>query len=51
MIDPNDSWVFHILGDDTGKSAVWVAQRVPTDHVCIVYSISTNKAYMTCYAI
>ena len=35
VIDPEDSWVFHVLGDDTGKSAVWVAQRVPPGHVSV----------------
>lgn len=36
MTDPDEAWVFHILSDDTTKSAVWAAQRVPDDHVSVV---------------
>lgn len=34
--DPHEHWIFHILPDDTGRSAVWIAQRVPDDHVAAV---------------
>jgi len=33
--DNEESWMFHIIGDDTGKSAVWVAQRVPPGHISV----------------
>lgn len=31
--DPNEAFIFHILPDDSGKSAIWVAARVPDDEV------------------
>ena len=36
VADPNEAWVFHIHPDDTGASAVWVAQRVPDGHISVV---------------
>ena len=36
IADPEEAWVFHILADDTGTSAVWAAQRVPDDHIAMV---------------
>jgi dipeptidase len=29
VTDPDDAWIFHILPDPTGFSAIWAAQRVP----------------------
>lgn len=37
--DPTQAWVFHILPDPTGTSAIWVAQRVPPGHVTVVPNI------------
>jgi dipeptidase len=36
VIDPYDAWVFHVVADDTGTSAVWVAQKVPHGHMAVV---------------
>ena len=33
VIDPREAFVFQIMQDDTRNSSVWVAQRVPDDHV------------------
>lgn len=32
----SETWVFHVSSDDTGESAVWIAQRVPDDHITVV---------------
>lgn len=36
VADKTEAWVFHILSDDTGTSAVWAAQQVPDGHVAAV---------------
>lgn len=36
VADPSQAWVFHIMADPSGRSAVWAAQRVPEDHVAVV---------------
>jgi len=33
VADPTEVWMMHLSPDDTGKSAVWVAQRVSHNHV------------------
>lgn len=34
--DNREIWVFHVLADDTGSSAIWAAQKLPDDHITVV---------------
>ncbi|EQC30435.1 hypothetical protein SDRG_12009 [Saprolegnia diclina VS20] len=36
VVDTTEAWVFHIHPDDTGASAVWVAQRVPDNDIAVI---------------
>jgi dipeptidase len=36
LADTTEAWVFHIMADPTGKSAIWAAQRVPDNKVAVV---------------
>jgi dipeptidase len=36
VIDKTEAWMFHVIPDDTGSSAIWVAQRIPENHVSVV---------------
>jgi len=36
VADTEEAWVFHIIPDDTGASAVWVAEQVPEGEVTAV---------------
>merc|ERR1712139_537027 len=36
VADANTSFIFHILPDDTGTSAIWIAQRVAANQVAVV---------------
>jgi dipeptidase len=36
VTDPREAWIFHILPDPTGKSAIWAAQRVADDGFAVL---------------
>jgi len=36
VVDKTEAWVFHVLSDDSGASAVWAAQRLEPGHVSVV---------------
>eukprot|EP00126_Sphaerothecum_destruens_P005198 Sdes_comp18633_c0_seq1m8825 len=41
VIDSLDAWVFHVSGTPDGKSAVWVARRVPEDSIVAIGNFFT----------
>lgn len=36
VTDPKEGWIFHILPDPTGKSAIWAAERVDDDKFAVI---------------
>ena len=39
IADTEEVWIFHILPDPTGASAIWAAQRVPSDSFAVVPNV------------
>lgn len=41
--DQNEAWVLHMMPTPCGKSAIWVARRVPDDEVTVVMNMFTIR--------
>ena len=44
VTDPTSAYIFHVLSDSTGNSAIWAALKVPDDHVATVMNAFVIRA-------
>ena len=44
VLDPFEAWVFHVLPDSSGLSAIFVAHMIPPNHVASVMNAFTIRA-------
>jgi dipeptidase len=43
VADTEEAWLFHIMPDDSGSSAIWAAQRVPHGHATACANMFTIR--------
>lgn len=39
VADREEAWMFHVLPDDTGRGAIWAAQRVPDTDIAVAANV------------
>ena len=44
VIDPLEAWIFHVLPDSTGSSAIYVAQQIPPTNIASVMNAFVIRA-------
>ena len=44
IIDPKEAWIFHVLPDSTGSSAIYVGQQVPPTNIASVMNAFVIRA-------
>lgn len=47
VVDVREAWVMHVLPDDTGRSAVWAAQRLSHGHAAVVPNVFIIREMVT----
>jgi dipeptidase len=44
VTDPTEAWIFHILPDPTGRSAIWAAQKIPSRGFAVLANMFVLRA-------